>query len=189
VVSGEEDNDSDWVVIQTNINGAVTCSGSSDNGNIAVFDGYTGRVIKDSGFSIEKSVPSNAVFTDTTYESLSPAEDGEDVSLVTTGEKYLWNSKTSSVGTVTSITAGTGLTGGEITSSGEINLALITDEQSTYDSEEVTDAENRQYALRLDNSGYLSTNVPWEDTKDTAGATDTDEKIYLIGSEEQTTNP
>ena len=31
--------------------------------------------------------------TDTTYSNLSPAEGGNDVSLVTTGEKYTWNSK------------------------------------------------------------------------------------------------
>ena len=32
-----------------------------------MFDGTTGKVIKDSGFTIGTSVPSNAVFTDTVY--------------------------------------------------------------------------------------------------------------------------
>lgn len=41
--------------------------------------------------------------TDTTYESKAAAEDGTALSLVTTGEKYLWNSTASSAGTVTSV--------------------------------------------------------------------------------------
>ena len=45
------------------------------------------------GYSIAKSVPSDAVFTDTTYESKSASSGGTAVSLVTTGEKYSWNNK------------------------------------------------------------------------------------------------
>lgn len=56
-----------WDVIQANIDGAVTGPSSSTNAHVAVFDGSTGKVIKDSGFTIGKSVPSNAVFTDTHY--------------------------------------------------------------------------------------------------------------------------
>lgn len=41
--------------------------------------------------------------TDTTYESKTAAENGTALSLVTTGEKYLWNSTASSAGTVTSV--------------------------------------------------------------------------------------
>lgn len=44
-------------------------------------------------YEVNKSVPSDALFTDTTYESLTPADGGTDVSLVTTGEKYAWNAK------------------------------------------------------------------------------------------------
>lgn len=43
--------------------------------------------------TLDADVPSNAVFTDTTYESKSAASGGTDVSLVTTGEKYTWNNK------------------------------------------------------------------------------------------------
>lgn len=45
------------------------------------------------GYTIEKSVPSNAVFTDTTYESKAAVSGGTAVSLCTTGEKYTWNHK------------------------------------------------------------------------------------------------
>lgn len=52
-------------------------------------------------YNLEKSVPSNAVFTDTTYESKSAASGGTAVSLVTTGEKYTWNTVTDKVDKVT----------------------------------------------------------------------------------------
>ena len=88
--------------------GDVVGPSSSVNGDVALFDGTTGKLIKDSGFTIGKSVPSDAVFTDTTYESKSAASGGTDESLVTTGEKYNWNSKTSNVGTVTGVKMNSG---------------------------------------------------------------------------------
>ena len=54
-----------WNIIQSNIDGAVTGPSSSTTNNVAVFNGATGKVIKDSGFTIGKSVPSDAKFTDT----------------------------------------------------------------------------------------------------------------------------
>lgn len=45
------------------------------------------------GHSVGKDVPSDAKFTDTTYESKAAASGGTAVSLVTTGEKYTWNNK------------------------------------------------------------------------------------------------
>lgn len=42
-------------------------------------------------YSLNKTVPSDAVFTDTTYTSKAAASGGTDVSLCTTGEKYKWN--------------------------------------------------------------------------------------------------
>lgn len=70
-------NDSHWDVIQTNIDGAVTGSQSSVTaGTVAVFDGTTGKVIKSSGFTIGKSVPSDAKFSDTTYVAATTSKDG-----------------------------------------------------------------------------------------------------------------
>ena len=68
------------------------------------------------------TVPSGC-YTNTTYESKTAASGGTDVSLVTTGEKYTWNNKTSNTGTVTKVTAGTGLTGGDITTTGTIAVS------------------------------------------------------------------
>ena len=68
-----------WDFIQTNIDGAVIGPDSSVDGHVVVFDGATGKLVKDSGFTIGKSVPSNAVFTDTKVTSVgnhyTPAED------------------------------------------------------------------------------------------------------------------
>lgn len=52
------------ITITPNITSNVTYSGTPVDGNIAIFDGITG-VIKDSGFTINSSVPANAKFTDT----------------------------------------------------------------------------------------------------------------------------
>lgn len=75
------------------LNKYVQGPSSSTDSSVALFDGATGKLIKDSGFTIGKSIPSDAVFTDTTYESKSASSEGTDVSLVTTGEKYIWNNK------------------------------------------------------------------------------------------------
>lgn len=72
---------------------AVTGPSSSIDAHVATFNGTGGKTIKDSGFTIGKSVPSNAVFTDTTYESKAASSGGTAVSLCTTGEKYEWNKK------------------------------------------------------------------------------------------------
>ena len=49
----------------TQSGGDVTGPSSSTDAHVAVFNGTTGKVINDSGFTIGKSVPSDAVFTDT----------------------------------------------------------------------------------------------------------------------------
>lgn len=73
-----------WDVIQANIDGAVTGPASSTDAHVAVFNGATGKVIKDSGFTIAKSVPSNAVFTDTHYTTHLYAGSGTAANAATT---------------------------------------------------------------------------------------------------------
>lgn len=67
LTDGTAANNSHWTVIQTNIDGAVTGPASATANHIATFSDAAGKVIKDSGFTIGKSVPSNAVFTDTHF--------------------------------------------------------------------------------------------------------------------------
>lgn len=57
---------------------------------------YIGDAQTINGHTVAKNVPSDAVFTDTTYSSLAAASGGTDLSLVTTGEKYSWNAKSGS---------------------------------------------------------------------------------------------
>lgn len=59
--------DNDWVIIQTNIVNPVSGPNVATRGHIATF-GSNGQSIVDSGYTIQTSVPSGAVFTDTHYE-------------------------------------------------------------------------------------------------------------------------
>jgi len=59
-----------WDIIQTNIDGAVTGPSSSTADHIATFNGTSGKLIKDSGYTIATSVPANAVFTDTSVTAV-----------------------------------------------------------------------------------------------------------------------
>lgn len=67
----------DWTIVQTNIDGAVIGPASAVNNHVAIFNGANGKVIKDSGFTIGKSVPSDAKFTDTnTWKANSATSEG-----------------------------------------------------------------------------------------------------------------
>lgn len=80
------------------------------------------------GHTVEKDVPADAVFTDTTYESKSASSGGTAVSLVTTGEKYTWNNKS----TVPTNHASTATTYGTGSSSnyGHVKLSASTSSTS-----------------------------------------------------------
>ena len=67
VTDGTSASDAHWTVVQSNVDGAVTGPANATDAHVATFNGTSGKVIKDSGFTIGKSVPSDAVFTDTTY--------------------------------------------------------------------------------------------------------------------------
>ena len=72
LTDGTAAKDSDWTVVQANIDGAVTGPASATDGHVAVFDGATGKLIKDSGITI----PSDAKFTDTTYDDATQSAHG-----------------------------------------------------------------------------------------------------------------
>lgn len=57
ITDGTAANNAHWTVAQTNINGAVTGPASAVSGNFPVFDGTTGKVIKDSGVSPNTYLP------------------------------------------------------------------------------------------------------------------------------------
>lgn len=80
-------------VSATSATSATTASklGSSNVGSATNPIYLNGGTATACTYSLNKTVPSDAVFTDTTYSSLPAASGGTDVSLVTTGEKYTWN--------------------------------------------------------------------------------------------------
>lgn len=75
----------------------------------------------------------------------------------------------STSGTVTSVTAGVGLTGGTITGSGTIKASLKSETALTNTAIASGNTANRTYAVAVDNSRNLAVNVPWTDTTYSAG--------------------
>lgn len=110
-----------WDVIQANIDGAVTGPSSSTNAHVAVFDGSTGKVIKDSGYTIGKSVPSDAVFTDTHYTTHLYAGSGTAANAATTNG----NTKLTVVDNTTTRNSVTIKGTGETTVESDANGAII----------------------------------------------------------------
>lgn len=127
----------------------------------------TGDAATVNGKTVAVNVPSDAKFTDTTYESKAAASGGTAVSLCTTGEKYTWNSKTSNTGTVTKVSTGAGLTGGDVTTTGTIKCDLKSETKSTLEATSMGSTANKQYAVGLDKNGDLSVNIPWTDNNTT----------------------
>lgn len=85
-----------WDFIQGNQDGVVVGPASATSGNVAVFDGTTGKLIKDSGKTLGKSVPSDAVFTDTKVTSVgnhyTPSADASsELSASASGATAAWS--------------------------------------------------------------------------------------------------
>lgn len=78
--SGTTAADADWLVVQTNLDPTEFVKGPSSTvttDTVAVFDGTTGKIIKSSGFTLGKSVPSSAVFTDVNVTQTKSTASGE----------------------------------------------------------------------------------------------------------------
>lgn len=150
-----------WDFIQANIDGAVTGPTSSTDAHVATFDGATGKKIKDSGFTIGKSVPSNAVFTDTSVTSsanhYTPAT-GETANVTASGNTTLTRGSSLVITAVTTDSKGhvVGLTTGKMPASDNTDT-------------KVTSAANH----------YKATGVAAE-TKSASGATGTAEATVQV---------
>lgn len=95
--SGSSVINADWTVVQTNIDGAVTGPASSTANHIVTFNDATGKVIKDSGLTISKSVPADAVFTDTHVTAVDnhyiPSTEGASKATETAGTNVTYGGK------------------------------------------------------------------------------------------------
>lgn len=89
---------------------------------------------------------------------------------------------TTNTGTVTKVSTGVGLTGGDVTTSGTIKAKLKSETASTLDSSTMGSTASRQYAVGVDKSGYLSVNIPWENTQTLTGVKGNSESSYRTGN-------
>lgn len=108
---------------------------------------------------------------DTTYDAMAQSEatTGTATTARTITAKVLSDTiegkgYTKNTGTVTKVSTGAGLTGGDITGTGTVKAKLKSETAHTADSAAPTNAASRQYPVGVDKSGYLSVNVPWTDT-------------------------
>ena len=115
---------STWTVVQTNLDGAVVGPASATDNRFALFNGTTGKIIKDAGFAattvgqnlISLTNPGAISFlrinTNNTIDALS------DVNF----RAAIGAGTSSTVGTVTTISAGNGMNYSPITSTGSVVL-------------------------------------------------------------------
>jgi len=113
-----------WEYIKGKISSVLGLTSAQYGGNAATATNAS----KVNNHTVESDVPANAKFTDTTYESKAAASGGTAVSLVTTGEKYTWNNK-STVPTNHASTATTYGTGSS-SSYGHVKLSESTSSTS-----------------------------------------------------------
>ena len=121
-------------------------------------------------YTLGKNVPSDAVFTDTWrpvyngVDSTSTSSGATANAVKTAYDKAVsaYNTatgKTSNTGTVTKVSTGKGLTGGDITSSGTIKCNL-----NSETSLGTIGSTSKLYAVGVDANNKLCVNVPWTDT-------------------------
>lgn len=106
-----------WIIERLGASGNVTIPNWSNKGSAS-----KPVYFNSSGYPVE----GNEVVS----TSKTAASGGTDLSLVTTGEKYTWNSKTSNTGTVTSVAVsgskGISISGSPVTTSGTVKVSVDT---------------------------------------------------------------
>lgn len=95
--------------------------------------------------------------TDTTYT-------GDGLISVNASTHVISTTATANTGTVTKVSTGAGLTGGDIQTSGTIKCDLKSETKSTLAAAAKGSTASREYAVGLDKNGDLSVNIPWTDT-------------------------
>ena len=187
------DNNTDTKVVQTatttSANYEVLFSGTADNttrtegarkNSNLLFNPSTGNLQATQLNGV--NIGSSPKFTDTTYSDATTSTAG----LMSASDKTKLNGiatgATANTGTVTKVSTGAGLTGGDITTSGTIKANLKSETQSTLTASSKGSTANREYAVGLDANGNLSVNVPWTDTNVTQTATTINANYELLFS-------
>ena len=105
--------------------------------------------------TVNSDVPANAVFTDTTYESKAAASGGTDVSLVTTGEKYTWNSKQAALVSGTNIKT---INGSSLLGSGDLAVSSLPAVTSS-DNDKVLKVVSGAWAAAENDGGTMTISI------------------------------
>ena len=122
MTAGSTANDAHWTVVQSNVDGAVTGPTSAVSGRVAVFDGTTGKVIKDGGKALSDIAlvsELNDCLYDVTIQELDTKSAGvengatySNLTLVLALETYGEETKTvTKTGRITMQEASTGVSG------------------------------------------------------------------------------
>ena len=203
ITDGTTATDSHWTVVQSNIDGVVIGPASATDAHVAVFDGTTGKLVKDSGFTIGKSVPSNAVFTDNDTKNTAGTTNKASTKMFIAGAtSQAANPQTFSnsnvyIGTDNHVYSNgkqtVNLSDAQALTNKTINgytpaaaMAKAVDESIEASSTSANLPTSAAVAAFVEGKGYITSDT---DTKNTAGATDSSEKLYLIGATSQGANP
>ena len=170
--SGSGNLDSDWSVGQTNIDGAVVGPASATDGYIPLFDGTTGKLLKNSTYS-----PSSFATAGHTHGNITNAGaiTADGVAIANGDTIVIVDSSDSSKIKKTSITFDGSTATKALTQKGTWetfnNYSLPLAASGTRGGVQIgysTDDANRNYAVQL-SSEKMYVNVPWTDTTYTAG--------------------
>ena len=191
ITAGTAANNAHWTVAQTNIDGAVVGPTSSTDGRVALFSGTSGKVLKQSSYTLGCSVPADAKFTDTVYTHPT----------FTAKSSGLYKITVNNQGHVTAATAvakaditALGIPGsnttygiGDYDTSGLIKPWKSYTKASTGPTAATSDTavavnaisttSGRYYAVEMDSAGRAFVNVPWTDND-----TNTDTKVKQTSS-------
>lgn len=154
---------SNWNIIQVNIDGAVIGPVSSTDDALAVFDGTTGKLIKNSSY-IPTTVGGNFINL-TNPSAISFLRVNADNTISTLSDIDFRNAigASSSSGSVTSISAGSGMDFSTITNSGSVvlgipsNITLVSSNGVTSDSHTHAFAPGGSSSQYIRGDGTLST--------------------------------
>lgn len=102
--------------------------------------------------------------TDTTYNNATQSAAGLMSSTDKTKLDGIATGATANTGTVTKVSTGVGLTGGDVTTTGTIKANLKSETASTLEAAAKGSTADREYAVGVDKNGKLSVNIPWSNS-------------------------
>ena len=128
--------------------------------------------------------------SDTTYDTMTSDEAKTGTSttskLVTAkviDDAIVNKGYTTNTGTVTGVTAGAGLSGGTVSTSGTIKANLKSESLSSLTADSKGSTANREYAVGLDANGNLSVNVPWQNTTPVTSVNEITGDVVLVAAD------